>query len=152
MITEDYPDEILRGISANNEQFITPEGYPTQAAFKFDEYNPERRDGFCELSINWVDDEGAVDALLSQINTRKNCYQFNGYCRFSRIFLHSMKAYLDKGHLAYERNPIEANESKGVVENKYHGNILMKNGLSKQTVTNIQVTLAGLAGAVILRE
>ena len=45
----EYPEELLRGISCNNEQYITPEGYPTQAVFRFDEYNPERKDGFREL-------------------------------------------------------------------------------------------------------
>ena len=153
MIQKDFPDELLRGISNSSEQFITPEGYPTQAVFKFDEYDPERTDGYRELSINWLDDEGAIDVLLSQINIKKNILQFQGgYCRFPRVFLHTMKAYFDNGHLTYERRPIEACEDNGFVENKYHGNILMKSGLSKQAITNIQVTLAGLAGAAIPRE
>ena len=123
-----------------------------EAAFKFDEYNTERKDDFCELSINWLDDEGAVEVLLNQINPRKNLPQFQGgYCRFPRAFLHTMRAYFENGHLTYERRPIEADAENGVAANKYHGNILMKKGLSKQTVTNIQVTLAGLAGAVIPR-
>ena len=153
MSLADYPDELLRGISNKNEQFITPEGYPTQAAFKFDDYNPDREDDFCELSINWVDDEGAVDVLLNQINPRKNLPQFQGgYCQFPRVFLHTMRAYFDNGHLTYERRPIEADDRNGVTANKYHGNILMKKDLSKQAITNIQVTLAGLAGAVIPRD
>ena len=153
MIQKDFPEELLRGISGKNEQFITPEGYPTQAAFRFDDYDSNRSDDYRELSINWVDDEDAVSTLLAQTNTRTNAPQFQGgYCRLSRIALHAMKTYFDNGHLAYERRPIEADEIKGIVENKYHGNVLMKCDLSKQAITNIQVTLAGLAGAVIPRE
>ena len=147
----EYPEELLRGISCNNEQFITPEGYPTQAVFRFDEYNPERKDGFRELSINWVDDEVAVDLLLKQINPRNNQLQFQGgYCKIRKSSFNSMNVYFDKGHLNYERRPCEANGANS--ENKYHGNILMKDGLSKQAIINIQVTLAGLAGEVIPRE
>lgn len=146
----DYPEELLRGIPSDNEQFITTEGYPTQAAFKFDEYDSQRGDGFCELSINWVDDERAVEVLLNQINPRKNTVQFlGGYCRFQRSVLHAMKAYFDNGHLAYERRPIPADEFN--VENPYHGNILITKDLSKQARTNIQATLACIAGAVIPR-
>lgn len=154
-MTGEYPEEILRGISSDNQDFITPEGYPTQAAFQFDAYDANsRNDNFCELSINWVDDEGAVATLLDQVNTRKNCPQFQGgYCKFSRIVLEAaMRDYITNEHLSYERRPIEEDLENGVAENKYHGNILMKNNLSKQARTNIQVTLAGIAGAVIPRE
>lgn len=154
-MTGEYPEEILRGISNDNQQFITPEGYPTQAAFQFDDYDANsRNDNFCELSINWVDDEGAVDILLDQVNIRKNCPQFQGgYCRFPRIVLNTaMRDYIANGHLSYERKPIETDQENGMIENRYHGNILMKKDLSKQARTNIQVTLAGIAGAVIPRK
>lgn len=142
----DYPDEILRGISNNNRDFITEEGYVTQAAFRFDEYNTERCDGFCELSINWVDDEGAVDVLLRQINPKKGVPQFQGgYCRFARKMLRAaLNAYFRNGHLSYERSPLS--------ENKYHGNILIKNDVSKPIKTNVQATLAALAGIAVPRS
>ena len=110
-----YPEEILRGISNNNSQFITEEGYPTQAAFQFDDYDTTTRDDdYCELSINWVDDEGAVEVLLNQVNKRKNCPQFQGgYCRFPRLaLLVAMRDYISNKHLAYERRPIEADPEK----------------------------------------
>lgn len=154
-MTEEYPERILRGIASDNQQFITPEGYPTQAAFQFDDYDADSRDDdFCELSINWEDDEGAVVALLDQVNIRKNCPQFQGgYCCLQRSVLSAaMRDYIDNKHLAYERRPIEADPDNGVAENRYHGNILMKNNLSKQARTNIQVTLAGVAGTVIPRK
>ena len=52
MAEESFPNELVRGISNNSEEFITKEGYPTQAAFKFDEYDSlSRDDGFCELCV-----------------------------------------------------------------------------------------------------
>ena len=91
-------------------------------------------DFFCELSINWVDDEGAVATLLDQVNTRKNCPQFQGgHCRFPRIVLiAAMRDYITNEHLSSDRRPIEVDLENGVAENRYHGNILMKNNLSKQ--------------------
>ncbi len=151
---ESFPEELIRGISCSNSQFITPEGYPTQAAFQFDEFDPAlRNDEFCELSINWVDDEGAVDVLLKQINKKKNSPQFQGgYCRLSRIVLQAaMRDYIKNNHLSYERKPIAANPENGELGNDYHGNILMNRFLSKQARTNIQVSLAGIAGSVIQR-
>ena len=147
-----YPDELIRGISSDNSEFITPEGYPTQAAFRFDSYDStERDDDFCELSINWLDDDGAIDTLLNQINPKKGTLQFQGgYCRFSRAIIDgAMRAYINNGHLNYERRPVEATEINPA--NPYHGNILMQRGLSKQTITNIQVALASIAGSVIRR-
>lgn len=151
---EYFPEELIRGISCSNSQFITPEGYPTQAAFQFSDYDPGLRDDqFCELSINWVDDEGAIEVLLNQINKKKNCPQFQGgYCRLSRLVLQvAMREYIKNKHLSYERNPIEADPMSGEMGNSYHGNILMNNSLSKQAKTNIQVSLAGIAGSVIQR-
>ena len=46
---------------------------------------------------------------------------------------------------------MEINTEKGQQENKYHGNILLKHDVSKAIRTNIQATLATLAGSVIRR-
>ena len=153
MMEHDYPEEFIRGVPKKSDQFITPEGYPTQAVFLFDDYCKERNDGFQELSINWVDDEGAVEVLLNQINTRKGCIQFEGgYCRLSRLGFHSLSVYFDNGHISYERKPIEGNPERGIQANKYHGNLLMKNEISRQAKINIQVALAVMSGIVIKRE
>lgn len=149
-----YPEEFIRGVSGNNDQFITPEGYPTQAAFQFDKWDlTQRSDEFRELSINWLDDEGAISVLLNQMNTKKGTPQFQGgYCKILKSQLDSaLRAYISNKHVSYERRPVTANEENGFQDNPYHGNILMKNKLSKQAITNIQVTLAALAGTVIRR-
>ena len=73
MTESNYPDVFIRGVSRDNAEFITEEGYVTQAAFAFDDYDAESRndDGFRELSINWLDDDGAIQTLLNQVNQRK---------------------------------------------------------------------------------
>ena len=54
----EYPDEFYRGISSPND--ITSEGYVTAGAFQFDTYDPKLGDEYCELSINWNDEEKAL--------------------------------------------------------------------------------------------
>ena len=148
----DYPDEILRGIPTKD--FVTPEGYASSAAFQFEEYDPDRGDDFCEASINWVHDEGAVDVLLRQKKTRKGDVQPQfrvGYCRFARAALHSFfDPLFAKSLLSYERKPLEADELNP--ENKYHGNILLNKDVSKPLKQNIQAALATLAGPVVRRD
>ena len=63
----------------------------------------------------------------------------------------NMKIYLDNGHFSYERKPIIGDPANNIVENKYHGNLLVKSTLTKQVVTNIQAMLACYAGLAIKR-
>lgn len=151
---DDYPELLLRGIVNNSPEFITPEGYPTQGVFKFDSYDGDSRDdGFCELSVNWVDNEDAIHTLLNQINVKKGTIQFQGgYCKLNRLLIKQvLKDYIDNNHLSYERHPIKAAPENGNQNNPFHGNLLIKNDISKQAKTNIQTTLAGIAGMVIKR-
>ena len=155
MTEVEYPDEFIRGVSRDNAEFITEEGYVTQAAFAFDDYDAASRndDGFRELSINWLDDDGAIELLLDQMNQRKGGPQFQGgYVRMSLYTLLSLRAYISKGHLSYERRPVSADEENGIIENPYHGNLLMWKDLSNKSRTNLQVALAALAGEVIRRQ
>lgn len=144
-----YPDVFIRGA-----EFITEEGYVTQAAFAFDDYDAVSRndDGFRELSINWLDDDGAIQILLNQENQRKGGPQFQGgYVRMSRYALLSLQDYINNGHLSYEGRPVAADEENGIVENPYHGNLLMQKDISNKSRTNLQIALAVLAGNVIRR-
>ena len=155
MTDSNYPDDFIRGVSRDNAEFITEEGYVTQAAFAFDDYDAESRndDGFRELSINWLDDDGAIQILLDQVNQRKGGPQFKGgYVRMSRYALLSLQDYIKNGHLSYERRPVAADEENGIVENPYHGNLLMQKDISNKSRTNLQIALAVLAGNVIRRQ
>lgn len=152
---DNYPNELLRGIANSSPEFITQEGYPTQGAFRFDPYEGSSRcnDGFCELSINWVDNENAVDTLLKQINIRKGTPQFQGgYCRLEKQIINiALKTYINNEHFSYERRPIKATQENGNQGNPFHGNLLLKDDLDKAAKTNIQATLAAIAGMVIKR-
>ena len=132
-MTEKFPDEFFRGITSNEN--ITPEGYLMAGAFKFDSYNSDLRngDGFCELSINWNDDEGAVQTILEQHKPGKAEKQFKeGYCVLQRNHLHLMfKQYIDDNNFAYERKAVEATKENDNQANPYHGNLLLKDSLNK---------------------
>lgn len=131
-----YPDILFRGIPSNSYHngILLPE------SFKLD---PAREDGYCEISITWKDDESALDVLMSQINPRTNDYQFkDGIAEISRKELdEGMKPQMIQKNLAYERKP--------TANNKYHGNILVKDSLDRQMKTMIKSQLAFLANRII---
>lgn len=147
----DYPDELYRGISSPND--ITAEGYVAAGAFQFDAYDPQRGDEYCELSVNWNDDGESLQVLLNQHKPRKDDKQFKGgYCKINRVVLNNtFKIFMDNESFSYERRPVEASEENDYQENKYHGNLLMKNTIDKQVKKNMQHTLAFLAGVAIRR-
>ena len=150
---ENYPDEFYRGISSPND--ITKEGYAMAGAFKFDEYDKDLRedDGFCELSINWNDEEEALKTLLEQHKPFKEEKQFKGgYCIIQKTLMDKvLKPYIDNNHFKYERRPIKQDADADISENPYHGNLLMDHQLDKNARKNIQHSLATLAGSVIKR-
>lgn len=153
-MTEKYPENLYRGVSSLGD--ITKEGYVMAGAFKFDAYDGNLRDddGFCELSINWNDDDDSLHLLLGQHKPFKEEKQFKaGYCKIERALIDLMlKQYIDAGRFKYERRPIEANPEQDIQANPYHGNLLMLNDLDKNTKKNIQHSLATLAGSIIRRS
>ena len=147
----EYPDEFYRGISSID--YITPEGYVSAAAFQFDPYDSSRDDEYCELSVNWNDNEESLQVLLNQHKPMKEDKQFKGgYCTINRIALNNQfKLYMDSKAFTYERRLVEATEENDYQENLYHGNLLMKNTLDKQVKKNIQHALALMAGIATKR-
>lgn len=148
-----YPEELYRGVSTNDH--ITKEGYIKAAAFQFADYAGCSRndDGFCELSINWKDDDEAVKVLLEQRKPNKEEVQFKvGFCKIERAEIDMfLKMYINDGHFKYERRPIEENLAEDIQSNQYHGNLLMLNELDKNIKKNIQYSLATMAGRIIER-
>lgn len=133
-----YPNEFWRGISSKD--FIL-EGRVLPDAFQFDDCG--RTDGFKELSINWNDDDNALDVLLSQ---RKS----NGKLQFSagvtQLKLSDVKqnllAYILRNEFAYERRKIEGND--------YHGNLLISEKLPKKLRSLVSNSLALIADTNII--
>ena len=142
----DYPDSFYRGISTKDN--ITSEGYILSGAFQFGDYNgKEREDDYCELSINWNDDEEALSLLLSQKKPNTDDFQFKaGYCILSLNDMKKMfRPYIINKDFSYERRPIEEDTENNVRANPYHGNLLLNKNVKKSVRRMIQDSLATLA-------
>lgn len=152
-MVDNMPNEFYRGISS--QDMISKEGYPTEAAFQFEQYDElKRKDSFCEMSVNWNDDEGALRTLLSQHKPNSDSPQFKiGYCTIQKnnmkLFL---KAYLKDNVFSYERSPIKANVEMDICDNPYHGNLLLKNDVSKSIRKNVQCALATIASDTFVKR
>jgi hypothetical protein len=128
-----YPEKLIRGISSSD--YIDQEGRVSAQAFQFDDMG--RDDGLLEASINWYDDEGALEKLLNQKKQgQDDVYQFKaGAAILSRAWLDDTIARPNaQGTLSYERASIE--------DNPYHGNLLRKQGLSKAIYTMLSASIA----------
>lgn len=128
-----YPQKMLRGISSND--FIV-EGILTEEAFMLD---PVREDGYCEISVTWYDNQDAFNVIMSQKSERRGEIQFQaGAAELDRVEITTkMKAHFLSQNLGYERRP--------TLNNYYHGNLLVKNSISKQMKRLIRCGLATLA-------
>jgi hypothetical protein len=115
-----FPDYCLRGIS--DPACIDEEGAPTASLFQFN--NNHRLDGFSEESINWMDDEGAVELLLHQKKEDATIQFKHGAAVLSRKEIDRIsKGHWIRDRLTYERAVVEANT--------YHGNILLSYEIPK---------------------
>lgn len=131
----EYSKDFWRGLS--NQSFIT-NNRPNINAFQFDE-NPDRKDSFKELSINWNDDPKSLEILLNQRKEKDNQIQFKaGAARIEFTMLKMMiSPYLNDGSFSYERSSL--------THNQFHGNLLVKTDLSKHERATIQHSLVMLA-------
>ena len=139
MEVKEFPDEFIRGISSKD--FIQ-NGLVLSSAFQFEDFR--RTDNMSEASINWVDDEGAVELALNQ---KKD----NGKLQFSagvtRLELETVKLFLRSippEVFSYERAPLE--------DNVYHGNLLIDSKVNKQIRQLIMNGLALVAGTHIIPQ
>jgi len=134
-----YPKEFLRGIA--NKEFID-NGHVLYSAFQFDDTG--RDDGNREASINWLDDEGAITLTLNQRKDNGKLQFTGGVARidlnYAKMILHNFSQV----GFSYERAPLEIN--------KYHGNLLLDNSLSKQTKQMLMAGLALAAGTNIIPQ
>ena len=134
-----YPKEFLRGIA--NKDFID-NGHVLFSAFQFDDTG--RVDENREASINWLDDDGAISLALNQRKENGKLQFIGGVARinldYAKLILHN---FSQEG-FTYERAPLE--------NNKYHGNLLLDNSLSKQTRQMIMTGLALAAGTNIIPQ
>ena len=110
-----YPEKCIRGIL--KPDFIDKDGVANINLFQFRKREPV--DGWCESSISWMDDDKAIGLTLNQT-------KLNGELRYELGIAILPRSDLDrikKRHgfancFDYERAPIE--------DNRYHGNLLLK--------------------------
>lgn len=135
-----FPDKCLRGISASEQ--LEEGNSVSSSAFNFSDLI--REDGWRDLSINWHDDEGAVQVLLNQKKANGEIQFKIGYAVIPREELdHLIKQPTVNEALKYERHQIE--------NNPYHGNILVRGNLSKPKIRQLQAGLALLVSVVVRR-
>ena len=119
----EYVDKFIRGIP--KESHIDSEGFVSADIFQFQKKS--REDQNEEASINWYDDDGAVENIHNKLSTREgSMYQFEGGAAIlNRLWLDDelKKPNIPAG-LSYERHPIEG-------ENPYHGNLLLQADVPK---------------------
>ena len=131
------PYNFLRGF--NTKDCLTKEQNIAIGAFQFGDHTDERNDNYLEASINWEDDEKAVIILLEQKKEDSDELMFKyGYARLPlNLVRMTLKSLIEKKYLDFERKPL--------VNNPYHGNILIPRGINKQERSMIQNNLAAIA-------
>jgi len=128
----EYPASCLRGIAS--KEMILEEGLPSNDVFMFQE-NQRKGNGDFSQSINWKDDEKAIPFMLAKQNVDGSPQFRGGVAVIERAFIDRLsQAPKVGGALSYERDPIEGNA--------YHGNLLLRQGVSKNVRRFIAATLA----------
>lgn len=137
-----FPDNCIRGIP--NDSYLVQDGSVGAHLFHFD-IGSARTDGWVDQSINWQDDPEAIEFTMDQ---RKE----TGERQFQAGVVVVPRAEIDRlsrqptvgGILSYERQPLE--------NNRYHGNLLLQEGVPKPTMKKIAACLAVAVSQVIRRR
>ena len=134
----DYPENFLKG-APNFDAFDSENNVMTYDAWGHWEAS-DTMEGFEESSINWQDDDGALQELRLKMTekTGEKRSQFIGCFLFSTEELRKCVKRYEK-LLAFGRCPL--------AENPYHGNIYRKKGMTRQ----ITLTITSLLGNAFLR-
>jgi len=127
-----YANSYIRGVP--NDDFITPDGRISSHLFYFYPRD-ERTDGWLEQSINWLDNKQVIEFTLNQKNNKDEIKFKSGIVKLPRNEIDRLNQQPTiKGLLSYERCPI--------INNPYHGNLLLKNNTAKPTMKMIAAGLA----------
>jgi len=134
-----YPDNCIKGIP--NANCLLDDGAIASLTLFAFHGDRSRSDGWIEESINWMDDEHAIDATLAQ--TKDGDFQLKvGVALIPRSELDKLKKRTGTGSFDYERARLP--------DNDYHGNLLLKEDVEKTLKTMIRSALA-LAAEIIPR-
>jgi hypothetical protein len=137
-----FPDSCIRGIS-NCDCLLEGGAVAYMTLFDFHS-SPLRNDGWTEESINWMDDEHALGFTLNQVKESGDPQFKMGVAILPRVELDRIRRrHGFAGHFGYERAPLEGNQ--------YHGNLLLRDDISKPLKNMIRSALA-LAAQIVPRE
>lgn len=139
----EYPETCIRGIP--NDSYLE-DGLPSNRLFSEFKVNPDRDDDFMEISINWNDNEEALQKIFEQKKKDSDDLQFKaGGAIIDRKGLDKLKSNIQiKGLWNYERRELP--------ENKFHGNLLMKPGISSSKKNMIVSAMALCVTRVEVRK
>lgn len=127
----EYPDECIRGI-VSPEWLITND-VASSAMYTFKV--GDRKDGWTESSINWRDDEKAVDLTLNLKNVDEEFRYKIGIAILPFSVLDMIRKNRGfTGLFNYERAPTEGNS--------YHGNLLLLDEMNPQLKKLVRSELA----------
>jgi hypothetical protein len=115
-----YPDHCIRGIL--NSNLLLEDDMLSLGAFDF--IKVDRQDNWKEASINWMDDEMAIDFTFKQTKDSGELKFKAGIAILSRSELDRIKKnFKFMGNFDYERKSEDGND--------YHGNLLLNDKISK---------------------
>jgi len=126
------PDKCIRGIP--NDTYLEDGLLVSYNLFPFDKTRC-RQDGWVPESINWMDNENVIGFTLSQKKENGEEQFKAGVAILFRDELDKLKRRTGITEiLDYERSPLPTND--------YHGNILLRNGISSTLKTMVRSALA----------
>lgn len=127
-----FPEKYIRGIF--NKGDLKEDGSIGAHIFYFIS-RPLRDDGYQELSINWNDDDEAIDFTLNQ---KKE----NGELQFKAGIAILPREHIDYMNTLSTINELLSYERRSMEKNPYHGNLLLSDDVSKPRMKLIAATIA----------
>ena len=127
-----YPDECIRGIP--NKTFIEDKCPTATLFYQFEQ--GERTDGYKELSITWKCNINAIKTVFEQKKKDSQEFQF----KYGFAFIKKKDLDMIKRNPQFEKK--FSYEQHDTLNNKYHGNLLIKNTASKGKIHMIGAALA----------
>lgn len=129
-----YPDNCIKGIP--NSDFLSPDRTQVASHLFHFKLEPSIDNGWKQQSINWEDDQSAIQFTLDQRKEGSEERQFKeGAAILPRYEIDRLnKLATINGRLKYNRQPIQSNS--------YHGNILLATGVTKHTMLQVAASLA----------
>ena len=137
-----FPNNSIRGI-LNFDCLCKDRTFASLNLFAF-QSERQRPDGWIEESINWEDNDSAIDFTLNQTNENEQPKFKVGIAILPRSELDKLKKRTGiKRVFCYERAPVD--------DNHYHGNLLLHHDIEKPLKTMIRSVLA-IASKIVLRQ